>query len=356
MEFTNRELADIHFVYGFCNGNSTAAMREYRRRFPNRNIPNAITFTRLHVRIGDFGVRNAPRGNNLLIAVEDEEEILRLITNNPRLSTRRIALRVGIPHDSVWRILNREGLHAFHFRRVQEVCEPDYARRVVFCAWLARQVREMPNFLEKILWTDEASFTRAGITNHRNDHMWMAENPHAIRQSNFQHEFHINVWAGIIDNILIGPIVLPPRMNGARFLEFLTGEFFEVLENLPIAYRRGMILQLDGAPAHFARAVRAHLNDNFRQWIGRLGPIAWPPRSPDLTPLDYFLWGTMKQEVYFDVPNTREELLAKINVCAENLRNNQELIRRVTQQMGLRANACLQNNGGHFEQLLVHHG
>ena len=34
------------------------------------------------------------------------------------------------------------------------------------------------------------------------------------------------------------------------------------------------------------------------RWIGRGGTINWPPRSPDLTPLDFCLWGLMKSEVY----------------------------------------------------------
>lgn len=36
--------ADIHFVYGYCNGNSAEAVREYRRRFPNRTVPDNHTF------------------------------------------------------------------------------------------------------------------------------------------------------------------------------------------------------------------------------------------------------------------------------------------------------------------------
>ena len=32
------------------------------------------------------------------------------------------------------------------------------------------------------------------------------------------------------------------------------------------------------------------------KWIGRGGPVAWPPRSPDLTPPDYFLWGFVKEK------------------------------------------------------------
>lgn len=50
--------------------------------------------------------------------------------------------------------------------------------------------------------------------------------------------------------------------------------------------------------------------------------VAWPPRSPDLTPLDYFLWGHMKQKVYATVPNTREELVVKIMSVAEEIRSD----------------------------------
>jgi hypothetical protein len=43
-------------------------------------------------------------------------------------------------------------------------------------------------------------------------------------------------------------------------------------------------------------------------WIGRGGPINWPARSPDLTPLDYFLWGYMKNYVYREPVNSLEQL------------------------------------------------
>jgi hypothetical protein len=37
------------------------------------------------------------------------------------------------------------------------------------------------------------------------------------------------------------------------------------------------------------------LDESFpNRWLGHGGPIAWPPRSPDLTPLDYYIWGHMK--------------------------------------------------------------
>jgi hypothetical protein len=41
--------------------------------------------------------------------------------------------------------------------------------------------------------------------------------------------------------------------------------------------------------------VKAFLDQQFPgKWIGRRDPIAWPPRSPDLTPLDLFLWEYIK--------------------------------------------------------------
>ena len=50
--------------------------------------------------------------------------------------------------------------------------------------------------------------------------------------------------------------------------------------------------QQDGAPLHYLGEVREYLNTRFPgRWVGRAAPIAWPPRSPDLTPMDFFLMG-----------------------------------------------------------------
>ena len=48
MSFSYEEYADMHFVYGFCKGNTTAAVEEYRLRYPRRRIPDRRVFTRVH--------------------------------------------------------------------------------------------------------------------------------------------------------------------------------------------------------------------------------------------------------------------------------------------------------------------
>jgi hypothetical protein len=58
------------------------------------------------------------------------------------------------------------------------------------------------------------------------------------------------------------------------------------------------IFEQDGAPPHFHRNVTTFLDETFPgRWVGRRGPTAWPPRSPDLTPLDFFAWGCIKDVV-----------------------------------------------------------
>ena len=46
--FSHVEYCDMHFVYGFCNGNACAAVEEYQRRFPDQRIPSRSVFTRIH--------------------------------------------------------------------------------------------------------------------------------------------------------------------------------------------------------------------------------------------------------------------------------------------------------------------
>ncbi|GFX48299.1 hypothetical protein TNCV_4612991 [Trichonephila clavipes] len=49
--------------------------------------------------------------------------------------------------------------------------------------------------------------------------------------------------------------------------------------------------------------------------ISRFGPVNWPPRSCDLTPLDYFLWGYVKSLVYADKPQTLDHFGKQHSPC-----------------------------------------
>lgn len=333
-EFTHVEYTDIIRIYGVAEGNGRAAQRLYEERFPNRRTPSHTIFARVDQRLRETGTFTVNRINcgaqRNLRTPRFEEEVLHRCEENPRTSTRAIAHAMGTNHMSVWQVLHEQQLHPYHPQRVQAMGPADFAPRVEFCRWYLQRCLEEPRFPRMILFSDEATFTRDGIFNCRNSHVWADENPHATISRAFQNRFAINMWAGIICDRLIGPYLLPPRLTGPIYLNFLEEILPELLEDVPLDIRQQMWLQHDGAPAHFSVAVRAHLNETFGgRWIGRGGPVAWPPRSPDLTPLDFFLWGHMKSLVYETPVDSEEQLVARILAAAQDVQNRPGIFERI---------------------------
>jgi hypothetical protein len=79
--------------------------------------------------------------------------------------------------------------------------------------------------------------------------------------------------------------------------------------------------QQHGAHPHYLEEVREYLNTRFpSRWIGRAAPIAWPPRSPDLTPLDFFLWGFIKDREFVpNLPANVAELRTRITAAVAKM-------------------------------------
>lgn len=354
--FSFEEYADIIYVYGVVDGNSVAAVREYQRRFPNRRIPDSKVFSRTFARLKETGCvasnfRESRSGSSAERA-DVEQDVVDFFSQNPEASTRRVAQQLGLRSVDVWRIVKREGLRPYHHVPVQALLEGDYSRRVQFCRWLLDCDLRNRSFLNRILWTDESQFTRDGVTNFHNLHTWSDINPHKTRSTSFQHKFSVNVWAGIIGNRLIGPFLLPQVLNSQIYLNFLENTLPALLEDIPLLTRRSLFYQHDGAPAHTSTIVKEKLQQMFpERWIGRNGPIPWPARSPDLTPLDFFLWGAMKNDVYSVPVHTREDLVRRIETAANNIKERLATI-NLKKSMKKRALTCIISNGENFEQFL----
>jgi len=71
----------------------------------------------------------------------------------------------------------------------------------------------------------------------------------------------------------------------------------------------GMWFQQDGATSYIANATMKLLNKLFLyQVISKNGDVSYPPRLPDLTAVDFFLWGYLKSRVYANQPQTLQQL------------------------------------------------
>jgi len=144
---------------------------------------------------------------------------------------------------------------------------------------------------------------------------------------------------------------LPPRVNSEIYKNFLKNDLPILLENVPLHLRRNMIFQHDGAPTHTSRNVRRFLNRTYpNRWIGRNGPQYWPARSPDLTPVDFFLWGHLKNYIYQKPVLNREDLFNRIIEAVASI--SPDMIINTQQSLLKRARLCIDANGTQFEHLL----
>lgn len=357
MVYTNAEMTDMHFEYGRANGNALEARRLYAERHPLRQIPHHTIFASLHRRLSEGGTFRGHYNDNgrprEVRTVAIEEAVLNIIEEEPDTSTRRIAIVLNVSHAVVWRILKEQQLYPFHIQRVQALLPRDFIPRMLFCRWFSGKLARNPQFAAKVLFTDEANFSREAIRNFHNNHLWAEENPHAIVERNHQHQFSVNVWIGIVGDYLIGPHFLPLRLNGESYLYFLQEVLPQLLEDVPIQLRRRSWFMHDGAPAHFSIAVRQHLDVVYPgHWIGREGPQPWPPRSPDLNPCDFCIWGHLKSLVYTTPVEDVENLRNRIRASCETIRHTPGLFERIRGSMRRRLESCIMVGGGHFQQFL----
>ena len=157
------------------------------------------------------------------------------------------------------------------------------------------------------------------------------------------------VWAGIWGDRIIGPLFVSENLNAGKYLNMLQEEILPSLLNEEGDYP--VYFQQDGAPPHYGIQVRRFLNQQFPDaWTGRRGPVEWPPRSPDLSPLDFYLWGHLKFMVYQvkiqDINHLKERITDAIRSIPSNV------LMRVHQQWETRVNMCFENNGNHIEHII----
>ncbi|GFX51337.1 transposable element Tc3 transposase [Trichonephila clavipes] len=109
--------------------------------------------------------------------------------------------------------------------------------------------------------------------------------------------------------------------------------------------------QQDGATCHTACATIDLLKDTFGdRLISRFGPVNWPPRSCDLTLLDYILWGHVKSLVYVDKPQTLDHLEDKFRRVIVDIRP--QMLEKVIENWTSRLDYIRASRGSHMLEIL----
>ncbi|GFS83262.1 uncharacterized protein TNCV_600121 [Trichonephila clavipes] len=262
---------------------------------------------------------------NAAETVKDEMETVMGSSMHGEVSARAVARRTGIPYTTVCSAL-RHG--------------------------------EDDDWLSNLLWTDDAHFTLRGSVNTHNCRIWATENPRTVVETPL-HDEKVTVWVGFTTSTVIGPFFfeemrdsgfVTATVKGERYADMLQNRIIPSLADKHLLER--MIFMQDGAPPHIARRVKDLLRRSFGddRVLSRHFHHAWPPRSPDLSPCDYWLWGYLKSQVYCDRPTSLGML--KDNIRLQCLTITPDMLYSAVHNIIPRLQLLLRNDGEHIEHFL----
>jgi len=126
---------------------------------------------------------------------------------------------------------------------------------------------------------------------------------------------------------------------------------FQKQQMLPVMRRIAkdvfVFLQQDSAPAHRACETVQLLQ---QQMLGFISPDLWLPNSPDLSPVDYRIWGLIQERVYKTAVPDVSQLKQRLIESWSSL--SQDVIDDAIDQWRVRLQACVKAEGRYFEYLL----
>jgi Helix-turn-helix domain (DUF4817) len=323
--------------------NATHVVREWKKHF-NTPPPSRPAVTEINKRFDTTGsVADLPRSGRPR-CVRTEENVQAVVdkyARSPGTSLRRASLALGMDKSAVRRILADVGMKPFRPILVHELLEDDYDRRIEFCETYQAMLQANPGMDDLILWTDESTFHMNGHVNRHNCVYWASENPKQQIELSMKSP-GVTCWAGIWSKGIVGPYFFDGTVTGDSYLAMLNDYLLPQIVALDEG--SGMWFMQDGAPAHYAARVRSWLDQNFAgQWIGRRGAVEWPPRSCDLTPPDFFLWGVIKERVYNTKPTSLQDLRDRIASALHAL--DADLCAKVCRAVSQRTLDCLECDG-----------
>ena len=361
-QFTKQQRAYLVTEYARLN-NVAHVLRRFRQQYPNVRCParntvysNVLKYQRegtsCNLNKGRSGRLRTARNVENVVAVR---QVLQHQGEHHRVSCRRNGL--GMTSATFNRITRLDlRYHPYQMIKRHQLLAGDFARRLRFCQWLNGHA---PRFLETLLIGDEAGFAMNGDVNTHNVRRYAARGnkPLDFVYEKSANRAKLTVWIGLIGNgTLVGPCFFRETVNGDRYLHLINNTVVPHLAAIRQYRRNGngpfqrVWWAQDGAPAHRRRDVMDRLDELFgNRIIAFPRDVEWPPRSPDLTPLDFFLWGHLKAKVYTTQPRDIDDLQRRITAEVDVLRQDHGMIRRAVSAMRKRATICIERNGGHVE-------
>ncbi|GJQ79026.1 hypothetical protein Trydic_g187 [Trypoxylus dichotomus] len=352
MRFSNQELLDIVLIYGETGGSATKTQRLYQTRFPHRRRPSTKLIVDTVFRLREKGTLQPDyegRGRKKTLKVILAQKKLRdIVRENPNVSTRVAAKLAGVSHSVVHKTFQKNLSNRCNVKQTL-LTEEDCNSRLKFATWFRQKQINDPDFFVKVLFNGECRFTRRGISKIHGS-PWTNKNLYIIQPDHF----FVNIWMGIVDDVLLGPHILPAELTAETYLHFLQNSLQKYLQILPTQKLERLIFMHDGAAPYISQSVRDFITEMFPQWIGCGGQTSWSSRSPDLNPIDFFLWSYMESLVYDGEGDigSEEDLRKRIFNAAIHIQGEAGNSQWIRESLLRHMEACIRVEGRPFVHLL----
>lgn len=327
----------------------TKSPKVVQRRFLThfgRPTPDVKTIKKWYDKFNESGsVGDRPRPGRPKVNDNIIEEVRQAYERSPCKSVRKASSELDIPKSTMHKILRKRlFLYPYKLQMVHALRQDDRRLRVAFAEEMLRRIDDDDDYLKRVCFSDEATFHTSGHVNRHNVRIWGSTSPQDFIQKE-RDSPKVNVWCGLMHNRIVGPFFFAePTITANVYLDML--ELYVEPQLRP--FQPWIVFQQDGAPPHWGLVVRDFLNDNFPdRWIGRDGPTPWPPRSPDITPLDFFLWGYIKDFVYSAPTPDVETLTFRIRAAIASV--TPEMLDNTWAEIRKRLTLLVGRHGDHVE-------
>lgn len=273
-----------------------------------------------------------------------------IVTDNPSISIRHCSAMTGYSKSYIQKVIKKElKMKSYKLQLLHHMKEGDPQKRIIFSDDLLQRGN---GFINTIVFSDESTFNLNGKVFTHQARIWGIERPTTFLQYNDRNSPKLNVFCAMSRSKIYGPYFFKgENVKADEYLRMLKYWLLPQLEN-------DIIFMQDGAPPHWACEVRALLNERLpRRWIGRASDaddaiVSWPPRSPDLTPCDFFLWGFIKGKVFCPpLPESIDQMKARIRLAISTITTS--LLERVWANFHKRLMKVKARRGRHFEHLRI---
>ena len=275
--------------------------------------------------------------------------------SNPRLSTRKRAqlLRTS---PSTTRAILKQDLKKKPYRciPVQKLVPSDYPKRVAFARWYLQMLAQDPTFEDYVLFSDESHVQLGCGSNRQNNRCWSSSPPSSFVTQKSHHPQKVTIWCAIsVATGLIGPYFFEDTngntvtVRATRYLKLIQDVYRQHILLLPQGVQQKLWWQQDAATPHTADISINWVRTTFgNQTLGRRLAVEFPPRSPDLTACDYWLWADIKRRVHEQRPSTLSALKASVTAAA--LAIPRAHIDNAMRDLRRRCQECIAAGGTHF--------